>query len=111
MQDEKGSLSEAFAAFQRKPKLPGQSGATKGKEGLPIRLGGDVRGGSLGDLRAAVGGFPLDPRNWQAPSRTGDCTVRDRRRRSSASSALASVASAASVATSALHPRSPTEAT
>lgn len=62
------AFAEAAAKIRNGNRKPGE-GAPKRTDvtGLPIRLGGAVRDGSLGDLRAASTS-PLfgDPRKWQA---------------------------------------------
>ena len=64
------SFSDAFAnlAKKAKPQKPGE-GAPKRTDvkGLPIRLGGNVRDGSLGSFRAAGKNLDVlkDPRNWE----------------------------------------------
>lgn len=69
-EDGAGSFSDAFAnlAKKAKPQKPGE-GAPKRTDvkGLPIRLGGNVRDGSLGSFRAAGKNLDVlkDPRNWE----------------------------------------------
>ena len=73
MADDDGptSFSDAFASFAKKekPLKPGQGGAKRDDvKGLPIRLGGTTRDGSLGSLRAAAKNWQVlrDPRNWES---------------------------------------------
>merc|ERR1719424_418809 len=69
-EDSTSSFSDAFAnlAKKAKPQKPGE-GAPQRQDvkGLPIRLGGNVRDGSLGSIRAAGKNFDVlkDPRNWE----------------------------------------------
>lgn len=69
--DGASSFSEAFNKLAKaaRPKKPGEGAPTRTDvEGLPIRLGGSARDGSLGDLRAAAQNWEVlrDPRNWEA---------------------------------------------
>ena len=57
--------NEEVKGEKQKNRKPGEGPATQDREGLPIRLGGDVRDASLGDLRAAWNSFPLDVRDWR----------------------------------------------
>ena len=70
-EDDDGGISSAFAAFANKNKKlkKGEGAPERGDvEGLPIRMGGATRDGSLGDLRAAANTLKTlsNPRDWQA---------------------------------------------
>ena len=59
----------ARLAKSSRPLKPGEGAPSRADvRGLPIRKGGTVRDGSLGDIRAALqlGSVLKDPRNWQA---------------------------------------------
>lgn len=79
--DDSDDNSDIFAAFaaaakknkaeakKNKPLKKGEGAPSKGDvEGLPIRMGGTKRDGSLGDLRAAANTLKTlsNPRDWQA---------------------------------------------
>merc|ERR1712087_27992 len=56
-----------FASKLQSPRKKGLGPAREGREELPIRLGGAVRDGSLGELRAAINGLSkLSVRDWGA---------------------------------------------
>lgn len=69
--EEPSSFSDAFASLAKaaKPQKPGEGAAQRTDvKGLPIRLGGSARDGSLGSIRAAGKNWEVlkDPRNWQS---------------------------------------------
>lgn len=68
--DSPSSFSDAFASLAKaaKPQKPGEGAAKRSDvKGLPIRLGGTTRDGSIGSIRAAGKNWEVlkDPRNWQ----------------------------------------------
>merc|ERR1712046_402586 len=66
-QEDSGNALAAFTArLANKPEpKKGMAPAKEGYESLPIRKGGAVRDGSLGDLRAAWQTLVRDPRTWE----------------------------------------------